>query len=441
MTDYRTLRVALLGAGAVGSQVAGLLLRHGDELADRAGARLELAGIAVRDVDAPRDVELPRELFTTDADSLIVGSDIVIELMGGIEPARTSILHAISSGADVVTANKALLATHGTEIFDAADQVGASVYYEAAAAGAIPIIRPLRDSLAGDRVRRIMGIVNGTTNYILDRMDTEGAEFADVLADAQRLGYAEADPTADVEGYDAAQKAAILASLAFHTSVPLDAVHREGITSIDASLIESARHAGYVVKLLAVCERIQDASGEGPAEAISVRVYPALVPRTHPLASVHGANNAVFVEAEAAGSLMFYGAGAGGVQTASAVLGDVVSAARHHIAGGLGVGESTRANLPILPIGRVTTRYQITLEVSDETGVLATVAGILSEGRVSIATVEQTVVVDPNGGPGIARIVIGTHKALEQDLSDTVARLAASGVVERVVSVLRVEGD
>jgi homoserine dehydrogenase len=445
MTDYRTLRVALLGAGAVGSQVAGLLLRHSDELADRAGARLELAGIAVRDVDAPRDVELPRELFTTDADSLIVGSDIVIELMGGIEPARTSILHAISSGADVVTANKALLATHGTEIFDAADQVGASVYYEAAAAGAIPIIRPLRDSLAGDRVRRIMGIVNGTTNYILDRMDTEGAEFADVLADAQRLGYAEADPTADVEGYDAAQKAAILASLAFHTSVPLDTVHREGITSIDASLIESARHAGYVVKLLAVCERIEDASGAGPdtatREAISVRVYPALVSRTHPLASVHGANNAVFVEAEAAGSLMFYGAGAGGVQTASAVLGDVVSAARHHIAGGLGVGESTRANLPILPIGRVTTRYQITLEVSDETGVLATVAGILSEGQVSIATVEQTVLADPNGGPGIARIVIGTHKALEQDLSDTVARLAASGVVERVVSVLRVEGD
>lgn len=441
MTDYRTLRVALLGAGAVGSQVAGLLLRHGDELADRAGARLELAGIAVRDVDAQRDVDLPRELFTTDADSLIVGSDIVIELMGGIEPARTSILHAISSGADVVTANKALLATHGTEIFDAADQVGASVYYEAAAAGAIPIIRPLRDSLAGDRVRRIMGIVNGTTNYILDRMDTEGAEFADVLADAQRLGYAEADPTADVEGYDAAQKAAILASLAFHTSVPLDTVHREGITSVDASLIESARHAGYVVKLLAVCERIEDASGTGPAEAISVRVYPALVPRTHPLASVHGANNAVFVEAEAAGSLMFYGAGAGGVQTASAVLGDVVSAARHHIAGGVGVGESTRANLPILPIGRVTTRYQITLEVSDETGVLATVAGILSEGRVSIATVEQTVVADPDGGPGIARIVIGTHKALEQDLSDTVARLAASGVVERVVSVLRVEGD
>ncbi len=394
MIDYRRLRVALLGAGAVGSQVAALLLKHGDELADRAGAALELVGIAVRDLDATRETDLPRELFTTDADSLIVGADIVIELMGGIEPAKTYLLQAINSGADVVTANKALLATHGPEIFDAADQVGAQVYYEAAAAGAIPIIRPLRDSLAGDRVKRIMGIVNGTTNYILDRMDTEGADFGDVLAQAQDLGYAEADPTADVDGYDAAQKAAILASLAFHTTVPLDAVHREGITSIDKAMIDSARHAGYVIKLLAVCERLS-AVDDAP-ESISVRVYPALIRREHPLASVHGANNAVFVEAEAAGNLMFYGAGAGGVQTASAVLGDVVSAARHHIAGGVGVGESTRANLPIVPIGHVTTRYQITLEVDDEPGVLATVAGILSQGRVSIATVEQSVIDDPD---------------------------------------------
>jgi homoserine dehydrogenase len=437
MIDYRRLRVALLGAGAVGSQVASLLLKHGDELADRAGAALELVGIAVRDLDAPRETDLPRELFTTDAESLIIGADIVVELMGGIEPAKTYVLQAINSGADVVTANKALLATHGTEIFDAADQVGAQVYYEAAAAGAIPIIRPLRDSLAGDRVQRIMGIVNGTTNYILDRMDTEGADFGDVLAQAQALGYAEADPTADVEGYDAAQKAAILASLAFHTTVPLDAVHREGITAIDKVAIDAARHAGYVIKLLAVCERLTDE----PEEAISVRVYPALIHRDHPLASVHGANNAVFVEAEAAGNLMFYGAGAGGVQTASAVLGDVVSAARRHIAGGIGVGESTRANLPIVPIGRVTTRYQITLEVDDRPGVLATVAGILSDGRVSIATVEQTVIDHPDLGVPVARLVIGTHKAREQDLSDTVDRLAASGVVERVVSVLRVEGD
>ncbi len=258
VTDYRRLRVALLGAGAVGSQAADLLRKHGPELADRAGAYLELTGIAVRNLDAPRDVDLPAELLTTDAEPLIVGADIVIELMGGIEPAREYILQAIGSGADVVTANKALLATHGPEIFDAADQVGASVYYEAAAAGAIPIIRPLRDSLAGDRVHRIMGIVNGTTNYILDRMDTEGAEFADVLADAQRLGYAEADPTADIEAFDAAQKAAILASLAFHTAVPLDVVHREGITHVDKGMMDAARHAGYVIKLLAVCERIDD---------------------------------------------------------------------------------------------------------------------------------------------------------------------------------------
>jgi homoserine dehydrogenase len=437
MTDYRRLRVALLGAGAVGSQVAALLLKHGPELADRAGATLELVGIAVRDLDAPREADLPRELFTTDAESLILGADIVIELMGGIEPARSHLLLAINSGADVVTANKALLATHGPEIFDAADQVGAQVYYEAAAAGAIPIIRPLRDSLAGDRVKRIMGIVNGTTNYILDRMDTEGAEFSAVLADAQRLGYAEADPTADVEGYDAAQKAAILASLAFHTTVPLDAVHREGISGIDKAMMDAARHEGYVIKLLAVCERLTTESGHDN-ESISVRVYPALVDRTHPLASVHGANNAVFVQAEAAGDLMFYGAGAGGVQTASAVLGDVVSAARRHIAGGVGVGESTRANLPIVPIGHVVTRYQITLEVADQPGVLATVAGILSEGRVSIATVEQTVTGED---AVVARLVIGTHKAREHDLSDTVDRLAACGVVVSVVSVLRVEGD
>ena len=309
-----------------------------------------------------------------------------------------------------MTANKALLATHGPELFDAADQVGAQVYYEAAAAGAIPIIRPLRDSLAGDRVRRIMGIVNGTTNYILDRMDTEGADFSDVLAQAQHLGYAESDPTADVEGYDAAQKAAILASLAFHTTVPLDAVHREGITGIDKAMIDSARHAGYVIKLLAVCERLAATNGGADAagaasESISVRVYPALIHRDHPLASVHGANNAVFVEAEAAGNLMFYGAGAGGVQTASAVLGDVVSAARRHIAGGVGVGESTLANLPLVPIGHVsTTRTRSRSRSTTRPGVLATVAGILSEGGVSVATVEQTVI-EPStpSGTGLAR--------------------------------------
>ncbi|NHI16376.1 homoserine dehydrogenase [Microbacterium excoecariae] len=438
MIDHRTLRVALLGAGSVGSQVARLLIERADELEERTGARLELAGIAVRDVDAPRDVALPRELFTTEAHELIVGSDIVIELMGGIEPARTLILDALRSGADVVTGNKALLATHGAEIFDVADQVGASVSYEAAVAAAIPIIRPLKDSLAGDRVDRIFGIVNGTTNYILDRMDKEGAAFDAVLTDAQRLGYAEADPTADVEGHDAAQKAAILASLAFHTNVPLEAVHCEGITGVDADMIENARGAGFVIKLLATCERLP-AEGDEP-EAISVRVYPALVSREHPLASVHGGNNAVYVEAEAAGPLMFYGAGAGGVQTASAILGDVVSAARRHIAGGVGVGESARGDQPVAPIGRITTRYQITLEVTDEHGVLQTVAGLLAEGGVSVATIEQTLSHDADGASR-ARLVIGTHRAREQALSDAVARLDASDVVERVVSVLRVEGD
>ncbi|HET8957684.1 MAG TPA: homoserine dehydrogenase, partial [Microcella sp.] len=338
MISYRNLRVAILGAGSVGSQVADQILRHGDELSSRIGAGLELVGVAVRDIDAPRDTEIPRELLTTDAESLVRGADVVIELMGGLEPARTLVLSALNSGADVITANKAMLATHGPELFDAAAQVGAQLYYEAAVAGAIPIIRPLRDSLAGDRVTRILGIVNGTTNFILDRMDTVGESLEEALATATALGYAEADPTADIEGYDAAQKAAILASLAFHTRVPLDAVHREGITQLSREQVVAARKAGYVVKLLAICDRIEGENG-----GVSARVHPALVPLDHPLAAVHGANNAVFVEAEAAGPLMFYGAGAGGIQTASAVLGDVVSAARRHVVGGPGVAESQHA--------------------------------------------------------------------------------------------------
>ncbi|MDA4894775.1 homoserine dehydrogenase [Microbacterium resistens] len=433
MTPQRTLRIALLGAGSVGSQVARLLLEHGEELSERSGARLELAGILVRDPDAPRDTELPRELLTTDAEALILGADIVIELMGGIEPARSHVLAAIRSGADVVTGNKALLATHGAEIFEAADQVGASVSYEAAVAAAIPIIRPLRDSLAGDRIVRIFGIVNGSTNFILDSMDRDGLSAQEAQRIATELGYLEADPTLDLEGYDAAQKAAILASLAFHTQVSFEDVHREGIESVTADMIADARRAGYVIKLLAICERLS-----GPEGGVSVRVYPALIDREHPLATVHGGNNAVFVEAEAAGPLMFYGAGAGGVQTASAVLGDVVSAARRHLAGGVGVGESARQSLPVAPIGRITTRYQITLEVEDLPGVLATVAGILSEEGVSVATALQTVEGEDSA---TARIVIGTHRASEQALSDTVARLAESSVVQRVVSVLRVEGE
>ena len=443
MIEYRNLRVALLGGGSVGAQVASLLLQHGDELASRSGAGLELVGVAVRNLDAERTPAIPAHLLTTDAESLILGADIVVELMGGLEPARTLILQAISSGADVVTANKALLATHGPELFEAAEQVGAQLYYEAAVGGAIPIIRPLRDSLAGDRVTRILGIVNGTTNFILDKMDVEGDTLEQALATATELGYAEADPTADIEGYDAAQKAAILASLAFHTTVPLESVHREGITSVTAEQVEAARTSGYVVKLLAICERIalQNDAGESTGEfGVSARVHPALIPVAHPLAAVHGANNAVFVQAEAAGSLMFYGAGAGGIETASAVLGDLVSAARRHVIGGPGVAESTHANLPVLPISNVRTRYQITLTVVDEPGVLATIATVFSDQGVSLEAVSQSIGGGSEGDVPTASLVIVTHEATESSLAATVAALGSNPVVADVVSVLRVEG-
>ncbi|MGL4339366.1 MAG: homoserine dehydrogenase [Rhodoglobus sp.] len=438
MTEYRTLRVAILGGGSVGSQVASLLIQHREEFSARAGAELELAGVAVRDIQAQRDADIPRDILTTDAAALIAGSDIVIELIGGIEPARGFILQAFAAGADVITANKALLASHGPELFESAERVGAQLHYEAAVGGAIPIIRPLRDSLAGDRVSRILGIVNGTTNYILDRMDTEGDSLEAALAEATRLGYAEADPTADIEGHDAAQKVAILASLAFHTTMPLDAVHCEGITSVTREQVVAARAAGYVVKLLALCERITEpVSG---IEGVVARVHPALVPLSHPLAAVHGANNAVFVEAEAAGSLMFYGAGAGGVPTASAVLGDLVSAARRHVAGGPGVAESTRANLPVLEMSQVMTRYQITLTVVDEPGVLAAIAIQFSNRGVSVETVSQSVRDGGNAVHPTATLVIVTHRAAESSLAETVAALTASPAVSSVVSVLRVEG-
>ncbi|WP_296630800.1 homoserine dehydrogenase [Rhodoluna sp.] len=438
MEEYRPLRVALLGAGSVGSQVARLLIENKAELAARVGAELELVGIAVRDINSPRNAGVPRELLTTDAEPLILGADIVVEVMGGIEPARTYILQALNSGSDVVTANKALLASHGTELFDAAEQVGAQLYFEAAVAGAIPIIRPLRESLAGDKVNRIMGIVNGTTNYILDRMDTTGASFESALAEATALGYAEADPTADIEAFDAAQKAAILAYLAFHTEVPLDKVYREGITKITAQQMAAAQRDGYVIKLLAICERVPaDENGES---GVSVRVHPALIEREHPLAAVHGAFNAVFVEAESAGQLMFYGAGAGGVQTASAVLGDLVSAAKRHVAGGPGLADSVHANLPILPIDRAYTRYQITLEVTDQPGVLAKVANIFADHQVSIETVEQAVREKDGSMRPTAYLEVGTHEATEASLRAVVESLAESDSVASITSVIRVEG-
>ena len=333
--DPKVLRVALLGCGTVGSQVARILLGDAEVLAARAGARLELAGIAVRNPGARRDVVLPRELFTADAEALVDSADLVVELMGGIEPARSLILRAVRKGASVVTGNKALLAQDGPALFEEADRNGAELSFEAAVAGAIPIIRPIRESLSGDRITRVLGIVNGTTNYILAQRDSTGAAFADALAEAQRLGYAEADPTADVEGHDAAAKAALLATLAFHTPVALEDVRCQGITGVTAEDIAAAKDSGLVIKLLAIAELVRvGEGGQGAAtEGASVRVHPTLLPREHPLAAVRGAFNAVFVEAENAGELMFYGAGAGGRPTASAIMGDLVSTARRVVAG------------------------------------------------------------------------------------------------------------
>ena len=428
---YRPIRVGLLGAGSVGSQVARLLIENREELAKRVGAELELVGIAVRNKSAKRDVELPKALLTEDAESVILGSDIVIELAGGIEPAKSWIAMALNAGADVITANKALIAAHGSELTALAQQFGAQLYYEAAVGGAIPIIRPLRASLAGDKINRVMGIVNGTTNYILDQMETTGASFEDALAEAQALGYAEADPTADVEGFDAASKAAILAGLAFHSEVPVDKVHREGITSITALQIETARQAGYTVKLLAICERAGE-KGEG----LVARVHPTLIPLDHPLAAVRGAYNAVFVEAESAGRLMFYGAGAGGPETASAVLGDLVSAAKRHLAGGPGLGDSTHADLEVMPVQAIFTRFQITLEVKDEPGVLASVAKQFADNDVSVETVAQSGAADSD----LALLTIMTHSASEAALERLASELAKNAAVKRVNSVIRVEG-
>jgi homoserine dehydrogenase len=425
------LRVALLGCGSVGSQVVRLLLEQSDDLAARVGAPVELAGVAVRRLDARREVDVPPGLLTTDAHGLVTsGVDVVVEVIGGIEPARGLILAALESGASVVSANKALLAEDGATLFEAAEKFGRDLYFEAAVAGAIPILRPLRESLAGDRVRRVLGIVNGTTNFILDKMDTSGAGFTEALEEAQALGYAEADPTADVEGFDAAAKAAILASLAFHTRVVAADVHREGISDVSAADVASAREMGSVVKLLAICDLTE--GPEGPA--VSARVHPAMIPRSHPLASVRGAYNAVFVESEAAGQLMFYGPGAGGAPTASAVLGDLVTVARNRLADVRGPGESTYADLPVLPVGRARTRYHVSVDVDDRAGVLALVAQAFAEHGVSIQTVRQ------EGRGSDAQLVVVSHTADDASLQATVETLRAMPEVRDVTSVMRVEG-
>lgn len=434
------LKVALLGCGVVGSSVARMLTQHADDLAARVGRRLELVGIAVRRAKKDRsDLPVDPSLFTTDADALVERADIVIEVIGGIEPARSLILKAMKHGASVVSANKALLAEDGPNLYAAADRCGVDLYYEAAVAGAIPILRPIRESLAGDDVRRVLGIVNGTTNYVLDKMDTTGAGFAEAVEQAQALGYAEADPTADVEGFDAAAKAAILASLAFHTRVSSQDVYREGITEVSAADVQAAKEMDCVVKLLAICERTVDETGRDLG--VSVRVYPAMIPRSHPLGSVRDAYNAVFVEATAAGQLMFYGKGAGGDPTASAVLGDVVAVARHRVGGGRGPGESAYADLPLLDIGQALTRYHISLDVADRPGVLAQVATAFAEHGVSIETVRQQIVRDDETGMARANLIVVTHTAPDAALSATVDALAKLPTVDEVTSVMRVEGS
>ncbi|MGC4767063.1 homoserine dehydrogenase [Micromonospora sp. DT46] len=435
------MRLALLGCGTVGSEVVRLLHEQAADLAARIGAPLEIAGIAVRRLGRDRG-ELPVDptLFTTDALGLIKRDDVdvVVEVVGGIEPARGWLVEALRAGKSVVTANKALLAEDGAALHDAAAEGGGDLYYEASVAGAIPLLRPLRESLHGDRINRVTGIVNGTTNFILSAMDATGAGFAEALEEATELGYAEADPTADVEGFDAAAKAAILASLAFHTRVGAADVHREGITEVTAADVASAKAMGCTIKLLCIAARGADAAGR---ETVSVRVHPAMIPLGHPLASVGDAFNAVFVEAEAAGPLMFYGRGAGGAPTASAVLGDVVAVSRNRLAGVRSASESAYADLPVRPMGEALTRYHISLDVADRPGVLEAVAGVFARHDVSIATVRQ----GPAGGGATGRgedadLVIVTHVAPDAALAATVRELRGLDIVRSVASVLRVEG-
>jgi homoserine dehydrogenase len=424
----KTLKVGMLGCGNVGSQIARLLVANKADLASRSGAQLELVKVAVKDIKAKRD-GIATSLLTDDPYSVVNDPeiDLIIEVIGGISPAKELILAAFKNGKSVVTANKALLAKEGAALYQAAGEANVDLYYEAAVAGAIPILRPLRESLVGDHVTRIMGIVNGTTNYILTKMDESGTAFADALKQAQELGFAEADPTADVEGIDASDKAAILAGLAFHSRVTDKDVYREGITKITATDVKVAKAMDMVIKLLAITELT--ASGE-----ISVRVHPALISRTHPLASVRESFNAVFVEALSAGQMMFYGKGAGGEPTASAVLGDLVAIARHKVLGGIGPKESDYASLKIAPMGETKTRYLIRLNVADKPGVLESVAHVFASHSVSIQTVRQT------GAGDKAELIIMTHTSTESALSATVKELGKLPAVTDVASVLRVEG-
>ncbi len=426
------IRIAMLGAGTVGSSVAQLLTRHQHDLAHRVGADLELIAVGVKDITKPR-VGISQSLLTQDLESVALsGADILVEVMGGIEPARSLILSAMKSGSSVITANKALMAEDGAALYAAAERFGVDLYFEAAVGGAIPLIRPLRESLAGDRVTKVMGIVNGTTNFMLTKMDEEDADYDEAFDEANSLGYLEADPSLDVDGIDAAAKVAILAELAFHTRVTLADVYCEGIREVTKADITAARDMGFVIKLLAIAELITTAEQE---DGIVVRVHPAMIPLNHPLANVRGSFNAVFVHAEAAGEMMFYGRGAGGDPTASAVLGDVVAAARHRVLGGRGPGESTYSGLKVLDIGRAQTRYYVNLDVDDRPGVLAHIAHAFAAHGVSIQAVRQ------DGQGREAGLIVRTHRGSEAALRATVDQLESMDEVRKVVGVMRVEGE
>jgi homoserine dehydrogenase len=418
----------VLGCGNVGAAFVQLVGEQADEIARRTGLHLEVTRVAVRNLSRDRDVELPEGMLTRDAHAVVADPDVdvVVEVIGGIEPARELILEALRGGKPVVTANKELLANVGAELYEAADAAGVDLLFEASVAGGIPLVRALRESLRGEPIRRVLGIVNGTTNYILTKMTEEGADYGDALAEAQRLGYAERDPTADVEGFDAGAKAAIIASIAFGARVVAGDVYHEGISGVTAGDIAIARRLGYVVKLLGIAER--DDSGE-----VAVRVHPTMVPNHHPLASVRDSYNAVFVEGGAVGSLMFYGRGAGGAPTASAVLGDVIDAARNLVDGTHGsMGELAR--VPVRPIDETTAEYLLGLDVADRPGVLHAVTGVFARHGVSIRAAEQEGIGDD------ARLVFITHDAREADVQATVRELRELDVVRRVGGLLRVIG-
>lgn len=424
------VRVGVLGCGNVGSALVQLLTADGSGIAARTGVRLEVARVAVRDLARPRSVHLPAGSLTDDAAGLVADPaiDVVVELIGGIDPARDLVRTALQAGKPVITANKELLAHAGAELFDVAAKAKVDLLYEAAVAGGIPLIRPLRESLAGERITRVMGIVNGTTNYILSRMAEEGATYAEALAEAQELGYAESDPTADVEGFDAAAKAAILATIAFGAQVVAGDVSREGITGITAADIAFAGRLGYVVKLLAVAER-----ADKDDEEVAVRVHPAMVPAAHPLAAVRGSFNAVFIEGDAVGELMLYGRGAGGMPTASAVLGDLIDAAHNLRNGGTG-RTTTFARAKIRPMDYLCSQYYLNMDVVDRPGVLAAVSTVTAGHGVSLASFEQEGLGDD------ARMVFITHKAKESDIQATLEELRRLDVVKRVGTLLRVIG-